>query len=268
MRTQRPILLTGAAGRLAAILRPSLLARYGALRSTDIASVAALPGEDVRRCDLGDAAAADDVVAGCRTIVHFGGAASSGGFTELLHANVVGTYNLFEAARRHRVARIVFASSGHVVGFHLKNGQIDADAPHRPDSLYGLSKCFGEDLARLYWDKHGIECAAVRIGMCGFGPPSGPFAPIWLSDADLCRLVEACLDAPLIGFTVIYGSSNNRDLPWHNARATHIPFTLIDRNYDPQTAHTQSAHQMSGDPASLFIGGAICAAGYIPPNEK
>lgn len=266
MYERGPILLTGAAGRLGAVLRPSLLAKYGALRCTDIAPAPLLAGEDFRRCDLGDAAAVADVVAGCRAIVHFGAATNECEFPELLHTNIVGTYNVFEAARRHGIARIVFASTGHVVGFHLKNGKIDVDAPHRPDSIYGLSKCFGEDLARLYWDKHGIECAALRIGVCGHGPPGGPFAPIWLSEADLRRLVEACLDAPLVGFTVVYGSSDNLELPWHNAGAAHIPFVPIDRNHDG--ARVDTTPQMTGDPAALFIGGTFCADGYDPPAKR
>jgi uronate dehydrogenase len=262
-----PILLTGAAGLLGNDLRPRLLAKYGSLRSTDRTEVAPLPHEEFVACDLGDPTKLATTVDGCRTVLHFGGVAHHADFPEILQGNIVGAYNLFEAARQAGVSRIVFASTGHVVGFHPKAGKLDANAPHRPDSLYGLSKCFGEDLARLYWDKHGIECAALRIGICGHGTAVGAFAPIWLSNDDLWRMIEACLDAPLVGFTVLYGASDNRHLPWHNGLAAHIPYAPkdgLDRAHYPTD---EAVKKMQGDPAAIFIGGPLCAAEYRNPTK-
>lgn len=265
MHARGPLLLTGAAGLLGGHLRQRLLAKYGSLRSTDVAAAPSLSGDDFRRCDLGDIAALAQVVDGCRTIVHFGAVSIGSDVRSIIDANIVGTLNLFEAARKHGVARIVFASSGHVVGFHLKNGKLDAAAQHRPDSIYGLSKCFGEDLARLYWDKHGIECAVLRLGICGFGTAVGAYAPIWLSEDDLWRLVEASLDAPLVGYSIVYGASNNPQVPWHNDQAKHIAFVPQDRH---PAAPPIAAREITDDPASIFIGGVECARGYGRPDGK
>ena len=104
-------------------------------------------------------AAAKDVQA----IVHFGGAPLERPWEEVLNANIRGSYHIYEAARKNGVRRVVYASSVHAIGYHRLEDQIDANAPHRPDGLYGLSKCFVEDLGRLYWDKFGIETAALRL---------------------------------------------------------------------------------------------------------
>jgi uronate dehydrogenase len=60
----------------------------------------------------------------------------------------------------------LFASSNHTVGFYRQDEYLDAAARLRPDGLYGVSKCFGEALARMYFDKFGQETALVRIGTC------------------------------------------------------------------------------------------------------
>jgi len=268
MTARPPVLLTGAAGRLGAILRPRLLAKYGGLRSTDRNPVTPSPNEEFLACDLADLANLTRVAQGCRTILHFGACAHHQDFPAIFQGNIVGAYNMFEAARQNGVTRVVFASSVHVVGFYPKDGALDANAPHRPDSLYGASKCFGEDLARLYWDKHGIECASLRIGMCGHGTSVGSLAPVWLSDGDLWHLVEACLDAPLIGFTVMYGASNNPDVPWHNGHAAHIPFVPKDRLAAVAFPADESAKRGKGDPAALFIGGNFTAVDYDSPIRK
>ncbi|MGE0733459.1 MAG: NAD-dependent epimerase/dehydratase family protein [Alphaproteobacteria bacterium] len=268
MTVRPPVLLTGAAGRLAAILRPRLLAKYGGLRSTDRHPVTPLPNEEFLACELADMAALTRIAQGCRTVLHFAASAHHEDFPAILQGNIVGAYHVFEAARQGGATRVVFASSVHAVGFHPKDGMLDASAPHRPDGLYGASKCFGEDLARLYWDKHGIECASLRIGMCGHGTSVGALAPVWLSEDDLWRLVEACLDAPLVGFTVMYGASNNPDVPWHNGHAAHIPFVPKDRLDSIAFPADESAKRNKGNPASLFIGGHFAAVDYDHPIGK
>jgi len=265
---ESPVLLTGAAGRLGAILRPRLLAKYGSLRSTDRLPLTPLPNEAFCAGDLADPAAVTQAVEGCRTVVHFGARAHNDDVAEILHGNVVGTHHLFEAARQSGVTRIVFASSGHVVGFYPTNGNLDADAPHRPDSFYGVSKCFGEDLARLYWDKYGIECACLRIGVCGFGAADAAQAPIWLGEDDLWRMVEACLDAPLVGFTVLYGASDDANAPWHNGLAPHIGFAPQDKRAPATYPSGEAAKQRRGDPAALFIGAHFSAVDYRSPRKK
>jgi uronate dehydrogenase len=147
VQASKPLLLTGAAGGLDRWLRPRLKERYGALRSSDLIEFgAALPGEEVIIADLGDAAAVDKLVAGVGRIIHFGGISFETTFDCINVANIAGTYNLFDAARRHRAGPIVFASSTHATGFYKCEDRLDGRAGHRPDSLYGVSKTFGENL--------------------------------------------------------------------------------------------------------------------------
>ena len=80
----------------------------------------------------------------------------------MLQSNIVGTYNLFEAARRHRVERVVFASSNHAVGFYPRSRRIGVNNPVRPDSRYGVSKAFGEAVARS--TRSNMVCASPASG--------------------------------------------------------------------------------------------------------
>jgi len=217
MADPKPVLLTGAAGTLGGWLRPALARRAGGLLSSDIRAFGpALAGETIRLADLADAAAIERLAEGVGAIVHLGAIGVEDSFERILQANIVGTHNVFEAARRHGVKRIVYASSIHTVGFYPTTQRIDATAPYRPDSYYGVSKIFGESLARLYVDKSGLEIACLRIGVCLPEPKAPRNLWTWLSVPDLVRLVEACLAAPQLGFAVVYGISDNRRRWWDN----------------------------------------------------
>lgn len=220
MRAPRPILLTGAAGSLGGWLRPHLAKRSGGLRSLDIRPFGpALPGETIIQGDHADLAVTESAIAGTEAIVHFGAIGGEDTFEALLPSNMIGTYNVLEAARRHGVKRIVYASSIHVVGFYPTSQVIDSEVPYRPDSLYGVTKVFGEALARFYVEKAGLEIACLRIGVASAEPTTPRNLWTWLSLPDLLRLVETCLTAPQLGFAVIYGISDNRRRWWSNARS-------------------------------------------------
>ena len=124
------------------------------------------------RCDLADAAAVQEMTKGVDAIVHFGGAPQETTWETILNSSIVGSYNVYEGARKNGVGRVVYASSVHAIGYHKVEDQIDASAPHRPDSLYGVSKCFVEDLGRLYWDKFGIETVCCRISPASISIPT------------------------------------------------------------------------------------------------
>ncbi|HWH82131.1 MAG TPA: NAD(P)-dependent oxidoreductase, partial [Burkholderiaceae bacterium] len=161
----RRLLLTGAAGGLGRVLRPRLKAHCAVLRLSDIAPLgAAAAGEELVPAALEDASAMLALLDGVDAVVHLGGVSVEGPFAPILQANIVGAYNLYEAARRQRVRRIVFASSNHVTGFYRQDEVIDPLMPMRPDGYYGLSKAFGENLAQFYFDRYGIETVSLRIG--------------------------------------------------------------------------------------------------------
>src|SRR5258708_39199240 len=215
-----PILLTGAAGALGTWLREHLAKRPGGVRSTDVRAFGPpVPGETVAHGDLGDAEAVERLVEGASAVVHFGAVSVEDSFERILRSNIVGTQNVFGAARRFGVKRIVYASSIHTVGFYPTSQRIDAEASLRPDSYYAVSKAFGENLARLYADKAAMDIACLRIGLVLSEPKAPRNLWTWLSVSDLCRLVDACLDSPPFGFSITYGISNNRRTWWDNSKS-------------------------------------------------
>src|SRR5450830_863016 len=192
------LLLTGAAGGLGRVLRESLKPYTRQLRLSDIADLAPATSsqEEIQRCDLADKAAVDALVQGCDAIVHLGGVSVERPFEEILEANIRGAFNLYEAARRHGVQRVVFASSNHVIGFYPQTQRLDTSVPHRPDGYYGLSKAFGEDLASFYFDRYGIETVSIRIGSSFTEPRDRRMLSTWLSYRDLTELVRRSLVTP------------------------------------------------------------------------
>ncbi|CAN5450318.1 NAD(P)-dependent oxidoreductase [soil metagenome] len=257
------LLLTGAAGGLGKVLRERLGQYAKSLRISDIAAMAPASGNlEVVPCDLADASAVHALVDGCEAIVHLGGVSVEGPFAPILQANIVGVYNLYEAARQHGVKRIVFASSNHVTGFYRQDEVIDATMPVRPDGHYGLSKAFGENLAQFYYDRYGLETVSVRIGSSFPEPADRRMLATWLSYDDLERLVVACLKAPVVGHSIIYGMSDNAGSWWDNTPARHIAFKALDSS-EPFRAATE-ARQPALDldnPATIYQGGGFVIKG-------
>jgi len=212
------LLITGAAGGLGRVLRDQLAPMARVLRLADITPIAdPRPNEEVVTCDLADAASVDAMVAGCDGIVHLGGISVETPFAPILQANILGLYNLYEAARRHGQPRIVFASSNHTVGFFRQDERLGPDTPLRPDSLYGVSKVFGEALARMYFDKFGQETALVRIGSATAEPENYRMLGSWFSHRDFVALIAAVFAAPRLGCPVIWGASANSQGWWDNS---------------------------------------------------
>lgn len=223
------ILLTGAAGKLGRHLRQTLKPLARSMRLTDLAAMEpARDGEEVQQADLSDEAAVFAAMNEVDAVVHLGGIIREAPFPDILRSNIVGGYNVWEGARRAGVKRIVFASSCHAVGMYRRDQRIDADSLHRPDGLYGLSKAFNEDLARLYFDRYGIEAACLRIGSCFEEPTGERMLATWLSRADLTRLVSACLTVPVLGCAVIYGMSANSRTWWDNSKVDYIGYRPRD----------------------------------------
>ncbi|MDG1472660.1 MAG: NAD(P)-dependent oxidoreductase [Ascidiaceihabitans sp.] len=225
----KKIVLTGAAGRLGSYLREPLSKLADTLVSTDLAeNVGTLyDGETYVKADLTSLDAMIDVLQDADMVVHFGAYCDEAPFDTILGPNIIGAYNVWEAAYRNGVRRVVYASSIHAVGMHPKNEFIGTDAPHRPDTFYGLAKCFSEDLASLYWDKRGIESVCMRIlSAANVGNPRAVGS--WLSYDDLIQLVTRAIDTPVTGFTVVYGVSNNDRAPVDNAKASFLGYRPKD----------------------------------------
>lgn len=257
------LLLTGAAGGLGRELRRRLPRYCDALRLSDVAPLGeAAPGEELMPAALEDFAAVRALLEGVDAVVHLGGVSTEQPWQPILQANIVGAYNLYEAARLAGVKRVLFASSNHVCGFYKQSEVIGTDAAPRPDGLYGLSKAFGEDVAQLYFDRFGIESALVRIGSSFPEPRDRRMLASWMSYDDLERLVMACLTTPVLGCSVIYGISDNKTRWYDNSGAAHIGYRPQDSSEPFRAAVEARQPRLDlSDPATVYQGGAFVRTG-------
>ncbi|MEV0257809.1 NAD(P)-dependent oxidoreductase [Streptomyces sp. NPDC050732] len=261
MPAPRTVLLTGAAGGLGTLMR-GLLPAYGYdLRLLDVRPVPDEP--DAVTADLADRDALREAVRGVDAVLHLAGISLESTFDKILKANIEGTYNLYEAAREEGVRRIVSASSNHAVGFTPRprgdDPLIPVDTPRRPDTFYGLSKSFGEDLAQFYWDKHSVETVSVRIGSCFPEPSSVRMLSVWMSPDDGARLFHAALTADDVRHTVVYGSSANTRIWWDLSSARALGYE--PRDDSERYAEKLIAEQGELDPANpdhAHLGGHFC----------
>jgi len=264
----KTVLITGAAGDVGTHLRRELAGRYQ-LRLSDIKSIDKLAaGEEFMRGDISTLANMEAVTKGVDAIVHLGGFAVEGPWEKILSANIAGTYNVFEAAHRNGVKRILFATSNHAVGFYRRDETIDHTVYPKPDSRYGVSKVFGEAVGSLYSDKYGMEVFNIRIGNVNARPVDRRRLSIWISPRDLAQLVTIGIEHPDIRFEIVYGVSGNRRSWYDNANATRL-------GYRPQDDGESWAEEVlrnekpSGDAlAERYQGGAFVSieAGGGPPK--
>ena len=259
----RRLLLTGAAGNLGRELRPRLKAYCETLRLSHRAEMgAAGPGEEVVIAALEDKTAMQALLKDVDAVVHMGGVSTEKTWESILGANIVGMVNLYEAARANGVKRIVFASSNHVTGFYRQDQLVSPQDPVRPDGFYGLSKAFGENLAQLYWNRHGIETVSLRIGSSYAEPKDRRMLATWMSFDDTERLIVAALSAPVVGHSIIYGMSDNSTAWWDNSSARHIGYRPKDSSEQFRAA--VEARQPTIDPtqaAAAHQGGAFVTQG-------
>ena len=208
------VLLTGAAGDIGGRLRKLLKPVYPELRLSDIKTLPDLRSDEpFVAADLADLDQVENAVDGVEGIIHLGGFSVEGPWETILQANIIGCRNLFEAARRKGVKRVVFASSNHAVGFYPRYQRIGTEASVRPDSRYGVSKAFGEAIGALYAEKHGLSVLCLRIGNVGDKPVDQRRLSIWLKPEDLVQLIRIGLEHPDLRYEIFYGASfNERDL--------------------------------------------------------
>jgi uronate dehydrogenase len=264
----KTLLMTGAAGGVGQALRPLLSEIAEQVVVSDIAAVEDLrPNERFVACDLADRAAVDALVGGMDGIIHLGGVSVEKPFDLIMQANILGLYNLYEAARHSGRPRIVFASSNHTIGFYRRDERIDSGVPTRPDSLYGVSKVYGEALASMYFDKFGQETLSVRIGSCFPEPINRRMLATWLSAGDLLRLCGRAFDTSRLGHTIVYGVSDNDEQWWDNRNAAFLGWKPQD-NSTPWRAQMLAGTPPEDrtDPAVIYQGGGFVSAGH--PEDK
>ena len=257
----KTVLITGAAGNVGSHLRRELAGRYN-LRLSDIVLVKDIsPGEKQARGDVAKMADMLRVTKGVDAIVHLGGFSAEGPWESILHANIIGCYNVFEAARRNDVKRVLFASSNHAAGFYRRDVKIDHRVYPKPDSRYGVSKAFGEQIGSLYADKYGLEVFCMRIGNVNPVPPDKRRLSIWISPRDLARLVSVGIENPNINFEIVYGVSDNKRSWYDNSNARRLGYLPQD---DAELyAAEVLAKDKPGDPRTeMFQGGTFVLAEY------
>ena len=258
------ILITGAAGDVGARLRRLLKGVYPRIRISDIRKPSDLGSdEEFIAADLADYGQVEKITSGIEGIVHLGGFSVEGPWETIHRSNIVGCYNLFEAAYRSGVKRLVFASSNHAVGFYPREQKIGVDVTVRPDSRYGVSKAFGEALGALYADKHGLRVTCIRIGNVNDKPLDKRRLSIWLKTEDLVQLVRIGLEHPDIRYQIFYGASDNKAVWWDNSNAARFGYRPQGRAEDFRAFAISEQAKLSADPiAERYQGGPFCSDEY------
>jgi uronate dehydrogenase len=264
LEASRRIVYTGAAGGIGTMTRPLLAKLYpGLVLSDRVEPANLLPSETFVGADLTKPAEVATLVKGAHSVIHLGGHSVEGTWDQILNANIIGCYNLFEAAREAGVKRVIFASSNHAIGFYPRRKKIRTDVTVRPDSRYGVSKAFGEALGSLYADKHGIAVTCLRIGNVGPKPLDVRRLSIWVSPEDLVQLFQIGLEHPDVRFEIFYGASNNAASWWDNSRAERLGYRPTGKAEDHR-AHAEAEQAKIGpDPVGdLFQGGSFASAEF------
>jgi len=263
------VALSGAGGQLGRFLRPALLAQGVDLRSAGGRKPLEVlnPQEDILHGDLRDPAVVDRLMQGVDVLIHMAGTSVERPLPEIIENNLVGLHAVYEGARRHRVKRVVFASSNHAIGMHSVGTKLDLDCDFRPDGFYGLSKMWGEGLARMYWDKHGIESVCVRIGSAIPKPTEFRHLSTWFGLDDLLQFITRCIEAERVGFVVAWGVSNNTRSYW-------TPTGCEALGYQPQQNSEDYAAEILRQPNPLdpvgqqYQGGSFASADFTPPEQR
>jgi uronate dehydrogenase len=258
------LLITGAAGDVGSRLRKLLKDVYPHIRISDVRKPANIASdEEFIAADLADYEQVKAITAGIDGIVHLGGHSIEGPWDTIHQSNIVGCYNLFEAAYRSGVKRVVFASSNHAVGFYPRDRKIGVDVTLRPDSRYGVSKAFGEAVGSLYADKHGLRVTCIRIGNVNDKPLDKRRLSIWVRPEDLVQLVRIGLEHPDIRFEIFYGASDNAAGWWDNSNAQRFGYRPQFRSEDFRAEAMDGQAKLPPDPVGdRFQGGPFCSDEY------
>ena len=259
----KSILITGAAGDVGTHLRRELAGRYQ-IRASDLRPFKKFGKESSARADISKMSDARRITKGVDAIVHLGGYSVEGPWENILDANIIGCYNVFEAARVNGVKRIIFPTSNHATGFYRRDQTIDHTVYPRPDGRYGVSKVFGEALGSMYSDKYGMQFLMIRIGNVNPAPIDKRRLAIWVSPRDLAQLVSIGIDHPKIQFEIVYGVSGNKRSWYDNRNAKRLGYEPQD-NSEKFAPEVLAREKPGGDPvAEKYQGGVFCAVESVP----
>lgn len=275
----KKIAITGAAGIVGTGLRHELRRRGYALQLLDLKPVTDLSdNEKSAIVDITDQAQLAVLLRGCDAIIHLAACTTDAPWPELVQLSVQGTISLFDAARDAGVARIVYASSHHVVGMHARaphGPRLGTDVQLRPDSRYGVGKAFGEAISAMYACKYGMQVLAIRIGNVNSRPIDRRRLGNWLSWRDLGQLVSIGLEHPALVYSVVYGISDATGRHYDNAAAYALGYQPEDASvaaYEEQVYQKDPPPQAGSDAsrcaAELTLGGTFSQSEYLGSTQR
>jgi uronate dehydrogenase len=271
----RRLLMTGAAGNMGRLLRPLLRREGRVLRVADITMIEDVhPDEEAKTFDLTDPAAVAEACRDVDAVLHLGGLSTEARFDQLLAVNLTGSRNVLQAAVDAGVPRVILASSNHAVGYYRRadvppgSDGLPGDLPPRPDTFYGWSKAAVESLGSLYHDRYGLGVICLRIGSCFAEPVGSRGLATWLAPVDAGRLVEACLSAPDVGFTVAWAVSDNTRRWWSLAEAAALGYESIEdaEKFAPARVMELGEPDLT-DPVHDLVGGSLVLAPLGEPTR-
>ncbi|MEO1106066.1 MAG: NAD(P)-dependent oxidoreductase [Pseudomonadota bacterium] len=265
----KTIVMTGAAGGVAGMIRPYL--KDYRLRLSDRMEAPGPLGanEEWHVGDLNDPAAMASLVTGADGIIHLGGFSVEGDWDTVRSANIEGLYTTLAACRDGGVPRFIFASSNHAVGFYPRTRRIGIDEAVRPDSLYGVSKAFGEALCSMFADKHALRAMSIRIGNIATKPADHRRLSIWQHPEDLAALITIGLEHPDIHHAIVYGASHNERAWWDNATATALGYQPKHSAEDHIAYALEEQAKLPADPVGDRLqGGTFCSKSPVKPFEQ
>mgnify|MGYP006171795921 CR=1 FL=1 len=258
----KKVLVTGASGHLGGMLFRSLAnLGYKNIVGTDLKKKNIEKNQKFILANLKNLKSIIKMTKGVHAVVHFGAIPIEDTQLNILQNNIIGTYNLFEAARINKVKRIIFASSNHAIGFHRRKNKLDHFSIQRPDSHYGLSKAFGENISRFYADKFNIKSMCIRIGSCLMTPEDRRHLSTWISYSDLTQLVDIGIKHHAVHNEIVYGASKNKRSWWNNSRAYQLGYKPKD-SADQFDINLLSKNEYKDKMALLFQGGVFTSANF------
>lgn len=252
----RRVLITGGTGAIGQMLADRWADRYD-LVLTDVEEDETGDGGQVEQADVQSLGQQVVSMEGVDTVVHLAGAAAPDStWEDVLEANIIGVRNVLEAAREAGVRRVVFASTNHTMGMYDRNGEwpVYQDQLPRPDSLYGVSKVFGETLGRFYHDEYGLEFIAIRIGWSTKDASADApelLTAMWLSPDDTAQVFERAIEAD-VPFGIYYAVSDNANRRWDMTNTT------VELGFRPK----DSFHRTFGIEEDVVLGGAEAPKGW------
>jgi uronate dehydrogenase len=203
------VLVTGPGGRIGPHILPSFRERY-TLRLLDRKPIEGEP--DTIVADLSDIPTLRQAFTGVDVVLHLAATSDEAPFVEeLVPNNIVGVYNVYQAAVEAGVRRVVFASTIQTIGYFPQDYTVQTSDIPRPITTYGCTKVFGETLGRWFHDRHGLEVVCIRIG--AFQPYDSPHFQQtwcrnnWLSPRDAVGVFSAAIEKEGLGYGIVFGTS-------------------------------------------------------------